>query len=69
MINIYSNDHQLPFKYFKNTEANLHNVLVIAENFNIKDCDWYSSYLFHLVYSNFLLDIADLFDLKLSVPI
>ena len=38
-------------------------------NFNIKDCDWDFSYPFHLVHSNLLLDIADLFDFKLSVPI
>ena len=59
----------LILKYLKNTEANLCNVLVIIVNFNIKDWDWDSFYFFHLVYSDLLLDIANLFDLKLSVPI
>jgi len=66
MINIYSNDYQSALKYLKDTEANLHNILVMAVDFNIGDYDWYSSYLFYLVHNNLLLDIADL---KLSVPI
>ena len=69
MINIYSNDYQSTLKYLKNTKANLCNVLVIVVNFNIRDWDWDSFYSFYLVYSNLLLDIANLFDLKLSVPI
>jgi len=69
MINIYSNDYQSALKYLKNTEANLCNVLVMVEDFNIRDCDWDSSYPFHLVNSNLLLNIANLFDLKLSVSI
>jgi len=69
MINIYSNDHQLALKYLKNTKANLHNVLVMAVDFNIRDYGWYSSYLFYLVHNNLLLDIADFFNLKLLVPI
>ena len=37
MINIYLDNHQVAWKYLKNTEANLYNVLVIAEDFNIRD--------------------------------
>ena len=37
IINIYSDNHQTALKYLKDTEANLHNVLVMTENFNIKD--------------------------------
>ena len=69
MINIYSNDYQSALKYLKDTEANLHNILVMTVDFNIGDYDWYSSCLFYLVHNNLLLDIADLFNLKLSVPI
>jgi len=39
MINIYSDDHQSALKYFKDTEVNLHNVLIMARNFNIRDSD------------------------------
>ena len=35
MINIYSDTTQTALKYLKNIEANIHNVLVIASNFNI----------------------------------
>jgi len=68
MINIYSDDYQSALKYFKNIEANLYNVLVMAGDLNIRGWDWDSSYPFYLVYNNSLLDKADLFDLKLSVP-
>ena len=37
MINVYSNATQIALKYLKDTEANIHNVLVMAGNFNIRD--------------------------------
>jgi len=37
MINVYSDEHQTTLKYLKDTEANLSNVLIIAEDFNIRD--------------------------------
>jgi len=37
LINIYSDDHQFIFKYFKDTEVNLNNILIMTENFNIRD--------------------------------
>jgi len=69
IINVYSDDHQLALKYLNNTKANLHNVLVMAGDFNIRDKDWDSSYPFHSTHSDFLFDITDSFDLKLSCPI
>ena len=66
MINIYSDNPHSALKYLKDTEANLHNVLVMASDFNIRDSDWDLSYLFHSIHSNILFDIANLFSLKLS---
>ena len=37
MINVYSDDHQSTLKYFKDNEVNLHNVLIMAGDFNIRD--------------------------------
>jgi len=37
MINVYSDNHQAALKYLKNTEANIHNILVMAKDFNIRD--------------------------------
>ena len=37
MINVYSDDHQAAFKYLKDTEANIHNVLIMVGDFNIRD--------------------------------
>ena len=66
MINIYFDNPHSALKYFKNTEANLYNVLVMAGDFNIEDSDWNSSYLFYSIHSNTLFDIANSFSLKLS---
>jgi len=37
MIDVYSDTNQTALKYLKNTEANIHNVLVMAGDFNIRD--------------------------------
>jgi len=37
MINIYSDNYQAALKYLKNIEANIHHVLVIVGDFNIRD--------------------------------
>ena len=66
LYNIYSNSNQSALKYLKNTEANIHNVLIMTRKFNIKNRDWDSFYLFHLVYSDLLFDIADSFNLLFS---
>ena len=39
MINIYLDNNQTALKYLKDTEANIHNVLIMAGNFNIRDND------------------------------
>ena len=36
-MNVYSNFSQSALKYLKDTEANIHNVLVMTEDFNIRD--------------------------------
>jgi len=69
MINVYSNNYQSASNYLKDTEVNLHNVLIMAGNFNIRNSDWDFSYPFYLVYNDTLLNIADLFDLKLLCSI
>jgi len=37
LINIYSDLLQLALKYLKNTEVDIHNVLIITSNFDIRD--------------------------------
>jgi len=53
-------------KYLKDTEANIHNVLIMADNFNIRDSNWNSIFPFHSVHSNLLTDIVESMDLCLS---
>jgi len=38
----------------------------MTSDFNIRNSNWNSFYLFHLIHSNLLVDIADDFDLSLS---
>ena len=58
MINIYSDDNYSALKYLKNTKANIHNVLIIADNLNISNSDCNLSYSFYSSYSNILVKIA-----------
>ena len=65
MINIYSDDCQSALKYLKDTEVNIRNMLIMTEDFNIKNSDWDLFHPFYSFYSNTLLEIAELFGLKL----
>jgi len=66
IINIYPDKHQLALKYLKNTEVNIHNILIMTGNFNIRDRDWDLAYSYHLAYNNILMEIADFFNLRIS---
>ena len=65
MVNVYSDKHQSALRYLKDTEVNIHNVFVMARNFNIRDRNWNSSYPHHSAYSDILIGVADSLKLKL----
>lgn len=67
LINIYSDNHQLALKYFKNTEINLNNILIIIGDFKIRNNNWNSSYSHHSNHTDFLKKIANSLNLKLSL--
>jgi len=69
IINVYSDSSQLALKYLKDTETNIHNVVIITGDFNIRDCSWDSNFLFHSSHSDSFFDIADSFSLEISKPI
>ena len=69
IINIYSNEQQSALKYLKVIEANLNNVLIITEDFNIRNNDWDPLYPHHSIYSEILMEIVDSFNLSLSISI
>jgi len=69
MINIYSDSFQLALKYLKDTESNIHNIIIITGDFNIKDSIWDFNFPFHSSHSDFLFDIADSFSLDISKPL
>jgi len=69
MINIYSDNQQSTLKYLKNIEVNLSNVLIMTGNFNIKDNNWDLSYPHHSIHTDTFREIANSFNLGLSMPI
>ena len=66
LINIYSGLSQTALKYLKNTEANISNILIMTENFNIKDSFWDSNFPYHSIHSDLLTDVVDAMNLGLS---
>ena len=67
-MNIYSNYSHSALKYFKDTEVNINNLLIITGDFNIRDQSWDPSFPHHLSISDDLFIIADLFNLDLLIP-
>ena len=67
-INIYS-DQQYVLKYLKNTKINLNNILIITEDFNIRNNDWDPSYPHHSTYTDMFKEMTDSFNLELSSPV
>ena len=68
IINIYSDLSHLALKYLKNTEVNIDNILIMTEDFNIRDSLWDTSFSYHSFISDDLLIIANSFNLALSSP-
>ena len=68
ILNIYSDSSHSALKYLKDTEVNLNQVLIITDDFNIRDSLWALSFLFHSSISDELIMIADSFDLALLSP-
>jgi len=69
IINIYLDNQQTVLKYLKNTEVNLNNVLIITENFDIRNNSWDPSYSHYLTYVYILQEVANSLNLELSMPI
>ena len=56
----------MALKYLKNTEANISNILIIIEDFNIRDSSWNPNFLYHSIHSDTLMDVANSLYLELS---
>ena len=67
LMNVYSNASHSTLKYLKDTEVNFHNLLIMTEDFNIRDSLWDSSFPYHWSISDNLIILADSFDLSLLV--
>jgi len=68
LINIYSNSSQSALKCLKNTEVNINNILIMTENFNIRNSMWDLNFPHHLLHRDILFKVTDFFQLKLSKP-
>ena len=51
MVNVYSDSFQSPLKYLKDTETNIHNIIIMMGDFNIRDSIWNSNFSFHSSHS------------------
>ena len=58
----------MDLKYFKDTEVNISNVLIITENFSIKNSFEDYNFLYYSIYRDILFDITDFFSFELSKP-
>jgi len=65
-MNIYSDSFHSTLKYIKDTEANIHNLLIMTGDFNIWDSLWDLLLPHHSTISDNLLIVADSFNLDLS---
>jgi len=69
ILNVYSDLSHTALKYLKDTEANINNVVLMTDDFNIRDSLWDLSFPFHSSISDDLIIVADSFNLALSSPI
>ena len=65
---VNSDAFQSALKYFKDTEVNINNLILMTGDFNIRDSLWDPSFPHHFFISNDLFILADLFNLDLSTP-
>ena len=65
IMNIYSDLSHTTLKYLKNTEVNISNLLIMTEDFNIRDSAWDLLFPHHSTFSNNLFTIANSFNLEL----
>ena len=68
IINIYLDLFHSALKYLKDIEVNIDNVLVMTEDFNIRNSLWDTSFPHHSSISDNLLIITDSFNLALLSP-
>ena len=69
LLNVYSNNQQNALKYLKDIKANLNNVTIIIDNFNIHDNNWDPVYPHHSLHTDTLHEISDSLDLEMFTPI
>jgi len=63
----------MALKYLKDTEANINNILIMMNNFNIRESSWNPLFSNHSIHSNMLTYIADflslcIFSTTIQVP-
>ena len=64
ILNIYLDDHQSALKYLKNIEANTNNVIIMVDDFNIRDSNSDPHFPYHSIHADILSELADSFNLE-----
>jgi len=55
---MYSDSSQFTLKDLKNTKVDINNILIITEDFNIRNNSWDLLFPYHSSHSNFLIDVT-----------
>ena len=68
IMTVYSDSSHTTLKYLKDTEVNLSNLLIMADDFNIRDSFWDPAFSHHSHLCDNLLIVANSFNLELLRP-
>jgi len=67
-MNIYSDAFHSTLKYLKDTEVNINNLIIMTDDFNIRDSLWDPAFPHYFSINNDLFILANSFNLDLSTP-
>ena len=68
-MNVYSDNLHTAVDLLSRKALNIHNLLYIGRDFNIRDTEWDSSVLLHPVAGQSLRDLTDSYSLVCSLPV
>ena len=68
-MNVYSNSLHNAMKFLYNKALNIHNLLYMEEDFNVRDTEWNLSVSSHSAAGQVLRDLADSYSLVHSIPV
>jgi len=67
---MYSDKYQTTLTYLRDTKFNINNTLIWTRNFNIRDSNWYPTFLYHFTHTDTdtINEIVNNLNLEMSTP-